>query len=87
MTTIRFMSFPRTRPTPAFIRPVVRVFEQHEKSIATHDLKKGLTSDSVLAVVRDDLVLLGFRLELGKEKEKRIVRPVLFGMNGEPEKT
>jgi hypothetical protein len=28
-----------------------------------------------------------FAIELGKEQDKRIVRPVFFGLNGEPEKT
>ena len=48
------------------------------------DLPKGLTSDDVLAVVRPDLVALGFEVEAGKKKEEKIERPVFYGENGVP---
>ncbi len=33
--TIRFSTFPRTEPPPAFVEVVIAVFRQHEGEIAT----------------------------------------------------
>ena len=83
-TTIRFSSFPRTEPPPSFATELARVFESHERAISTVALKKGLTSNEVLGVIRDDLVALGFQVEAGKQRADKIQRPVFFGENGEP---
>lgn len=83
-TTIRYSSFPRTEPPPAFAREVASVFIRHEETIGTEGLNKGLTSNEVLNVIRDDLVALGFEVEAGKLKQDKIERPVFFGENGEP---
>lgn len=83
--TIRFTSFPRTEAPPEFIPQVVAVFEQHRSSIATTKLKKGLTSDKVLQLLRNDLLSLGFEIEAGKKDKQRIERPVFFGEGGIPE--
>lgn len=88
MTSIRFMSFPRTATPPRFTKDVIRVFEGAEKNIGTSNRQtKTLTSNSVLAAVAADLLSLGFEVEVGKERESRIVRPVFFGLNGLAEKT
>jgi hypothetical protein len=42
----------------------------------------GLTSDIVLAQLRDGLVRLGFQVESSKVAKDRIRRPVLFGTQG-----
>lgn len=42
----------------------------------------GLTSDSVLAVVRPGLEELGYEVEAGKRAAQKIRRPVLFGERG-----
>lgn len=52
--------------------------------MGTVHLKKGLTSNEVLAVLRDGLISLGFQVEAGKQKGDKIQRPVLFGEHGEP---
>ena len=83
-TTIRFTSFPKTEPPPTFASDVAAVFRKHEAAIATEVLKKGLTSNAVLAVIRDDLISLGFQVETGKQKSDKIQRPVFFGENGQP---
>jgi hypothetical protein len=85
-SSIRYISFPRTAPPPAFVVKIVEVFRSHEDAISTQKLKKGLTSDVVLALLRDDLVRLGFQVESGKVSDKKIVRPVFFGENGEAAK-
>src|SRR5215203_1202494 len=49
-TTIRFSTFPRTEPPPAFVEDLVNAFRQHESEIATEINDKGLRSNDVLAV-------------------------------------
>jgi hypothetical protein len=83
-SSIRFSTFPQTEPPPAFVPEVVSIFEAHEPYIATLTLKKGLTSDEVLAVLRTDLVNIGFDVEGGKRKDQKIERPVFYGQNGIP---
>lgn len=80
----RYTSFPRTEPPQSFVEQVVGVFRHHEARIGTVGRSKGLTSDEVLAVLRPDLVSLGFGVEAGKRAEDKIARPVFFGENGEP---
>lgn len=83
-TSIRYSSFPKTEPPPQFASDIAGVFQRHEPSISTIQLKKGLTSNEVLTVLREDLVSLGFQVEAGKHKQDKIQRPVFFGENGIP---
>lgn len=85
MSNIRFTSFPRTQPPPAFTPAILQVFRAHEPSICTRTLAKGLTSDAVLTQLRDDLCALGFSVEASKLRADKIERPVFFGENGVPE--
>jgi hypothetical protein len=82
---VRFTSFPLTSPPPPFVREVVEVFRRVEAGISTTVLKKGLTSDGVLATVGPGLRDLGFEIELGKGANDRIERPVFYGENGVPQ--
>lgn len=83
-SSIRFSTFPQTEPPPAFVPDIVSIFEAHESRIATLTLKKGLTSDEVLGILRDDLINAGFDVEGGKRKDQKIERPVFYGENGIP---
>ncbi|MDT7602399.1 MAG: hypothetical protein QOF61_396 [Acidobacteriota bacterium] len=83
-SSIRFSTFPQTEPPPAFTSELVSVFEAHEPLIATLSLAKGLTSDAVLSVLRNDLVKAGFEVEGGKRQAQIIERPVFYGENGIP---
>ncbi|HEX8480852.1 MAG TPA: hypothetical protein VF650_03000 [Allosphingosinicella sp.] len=85
MSNIRFTSFPRTQPPPAFTPAILQVFRVHEPLICTRTLAKGLTSDAVLTQLRDDLCTLGFSVEASKLRADKIERPVFFGENGVPE--
>lgn len=84
MSTIRFSTFPRTEPPSTFVVDIVDVFRSHESVISTVELAKGKTSDAVLAVLRNDLLEIGFEVEGGKKREEKIERPVFFGENGVP---
>ena len=81
---IRYSTFPRTEPPPAFAETIVGVFRNHEPAISTEALPKGLTSDQVLAILSGDLISLGFEVERGKRHTQKIKRPVFFGENGVP---
>jgi hypothetical protein len=83
-TTIRFTSFPRTRPPPDFVPQVIGAFCQHEQAVSTEALAKGLESDPVLKILADDLARLGFIVETGKARGGKVSRPVFYGENGEP---
>jgi hypothetical protein len=83
-TTIRFSTFPRTKPPPQFAESIVEAFARNEDQISTVTLEKGLTSDGVLEVVAPDLRELGFEVESGKKKDQKIHRPVFFGEGGTP---
>ncbi len=61
------------------------MFERHADRIATFQLEKDLTSDEVLAILRADLVALGFDVEASKRTEDKIRRPVFFGENAQPD--
>ena len=82
---VRFSTFPRTQTPPAFVAGVVDVFERHSGKIGTAQTEKGLKSDQVLAVLRPDLVVLGFDVEAGKRTEDKIKCPVFFDKNAQPE--
>jgi len=49
------------------------------------DRENGLNSNDVLAVLRSDLVELGFEVEASRRAVDRIMRPVFFGENAKPE--
>ena len=83
-SAIRFATFPRTEPPPAFASQLVDVFRAHEATISSISLPKGLQSNGVLGSVADDLSELGFEVERGKRKEQKIERPVFYGENGVP---
>jgi hypothetical protein len=80
MSTIRFMSYPRTAKPPKFIFEVVQVFIEHEASISTTELQKGLESNQVLSRISSKLVDIGFEIEV--DKNSKLARPVFFGENG-----
>jgi hypothetical protein len=52
---IRYQTFPRTVNPPEFAEKVAKIFRDHEQQISTTILKKGLTSDEVLRVIRGNL--------------------------------
>jgi hypothetical protein len=81
---VRFIFFPKTELPPFFAPEITTIFQRHEWQIGTILLDKGLTSNEVLSVIRDDLIELGFEVEKGKRKEEKIGRPVFFGENGQP---
>jgi hypothetical protein len=82
--TSHFATFPRTEPPRDFITKVVNVFRSHADAIGTMALTKGLKSDAVMTILRDDLCKLGFEIEAGKSGADKLKRPVFFGQDGKP---
>jgi hypothetical protein len=83
-SALHFSTFPRTQAPLHFIPEIISVFRTHTKSIATTTLAKGLTSDAVMAILRDDLCKIGFEIEAGKTTAAKLKRPVFFGEDGTP---
>ncbi|MDY3557114.1 hypothetical protein R5W24_006301 [Gemmata sp. JC717] len=81
---VRFISFPRTKPPPAFVPQVVSAFHNHEEQISTVALDKGLESDDVLQALSASLQALGFQVEASKAAAAKLARPVFFGEGGKP---
>ena len=79
-----FSTFPRTQAPLDFVAQIVAVFRAHATSIGTAALSKGLSSDAVMGVLRDDLCKIGFEIEAGKSIAAKLKRPVFFGQDGRP---
>lgn len=79
---VSYQTFPLTESPPPFVNDLVQVFREHEASISTARLARGLKSDQLLNELKPGLLKLGFLVEKGKNKEQKIARPVLFGENG-----
>ena len=81
---IRWLCYPRSRRPSQLALDVVEVFKAAESDIDSNSKK--LSSNEVLANVRDGLNRLGFDVERGKKAEEKVFVPVLFGLNGQVEK-
>lgn len=84
MADLLFHYFPRTEPPPQFVEPIIGAFRKHHSAISTVDLKKGLSSDGVLAKIRPDLIEIGFDVERGKARAQKLQRPVFYGEQCQP---
>ena len=82
---IQWHTFPKSAKPISLVRDSIKVFENHLIQIdsATHE---GFKSDDVLAVLRKPLESLGYEVEANKSAAGKIKVPVLFGLNGKPEK-
>jgi len=81
---MHFCSFPRTEPPAPFVSQVMDVFKAHQSDIGTLSLSKGLSSDAVMAIMRNKLQGLGFSIEANKQNAGKLKRPVFFGEDGRP---
>jgi len=83
---INWIWFPKSDEATELARKVVQVFENAADEIdsTTHPKQE---SDEVLAKLAKGLSDSGFAVETGKKRNEKIRVPVLFGMNGRPEKS
>ena len=82
---INYQLFPKSQQISSDLLAVVNTFQTCEKQISSQT--KELSSNEVLAVLADGLEKNGFTIEKSKKKEDKIKIPVLFGRNGNLEKT
>jgi hypothetical protein len=82
---IEWMYYPKSKKSTPLAESVVEVFAEAEPEIDSGRFE--YSSNQVLAKVAAKLELLGFAVESGKASSQKISVPVLFGLNGKPEKT
>ena len=84
--SIRWQYFPKSEPCPPILLKVSSIFENNFDEINSN-AQADLKSNDVLRVLTDDLTNLGFEVETGKKVEETIPVPVLYGENGQIDKT
>ncbi len=72
--------------TPVGVLNAISVFTANDSIIDSHK-QTDLKSNDVLAVLREELVNLGFEVEKGKAADQKIKVAVLYGLNGQTTKT
>lgn len=82
---INWQLFPRSARPVSAVAQLVAVFERHEQVISSRN--HHLNSDGVLTELAEDLNAIGFTVEKGKADADKIKVPVLFGLNGNVEKS
>ena len=81
---IRYQFFPRSVGITEQIQQIVNCFTKVDEQINSTD--KNLTSNEVLAILREHLVEAGMRVEGGKKRAQKLSVPVLFGQNNKIDK-
>lgn len=81
---INYQFFPRSQGVNEQIKSVIECFENVSDKIDSENHQ--LSSNEVLAIVRDDLEKIGFTVETGKSAQQKINVPVLFGLNNSIDK-
>jgi hypothetical protein len=82
---INWLYYPRSRKAPPLVLQVVEAFRSVSGEIDSSVYN--LPSNGVLAALARPLMDLGFRVETGKTFEQKVQVPVLFGLNGQLEKS
>ena len=82
---ISWQYYPKLDEIPNDLLGVVNIFKRCQADIDS--LRHRLSSDEVLLVLKEDLLRMRFRVEKGGKMEDRIRVPVLFGRNGQLEKS
>lgn len=82
---IKWQHFPKSQDAPTLLKEVIRCFEAVETEIASKN--HSCHSGDVLRYVRPHLERIGFKVETGKRAKQKIGVPVLFGLDGKPEKS
>jgi hypothetical protein len=83
---INFQTFPKSMATPSGVLNAIQVFMNNDTVIDSHK-QSDLKSNDVLAILREELVILGFEVEKGKAADQKIKVAVLYGLNGQTTKT
>lgn len=82
---IKWQFFPKSEDAPSLLRQVIRCFEEVDSEISSEN--HNWPSNKVLGIVRPHLEQNGFKVETGVKTAQKIKVPVLFGLDGKPEKS
>ena len=85
---INWQYFPKSDKITNKLLETIDVFKEFEReidSIEIHKSKK-LDSDTILSILKNGLINIGYKVEVGKSGDDKIAVPVLYGLNGKPEK-
>jgi hypothetical protein len=82
---IRWQYYPKSKRPDELVLAVVGVFEEALRAVDS--AKHKLDSNGVLSKVAPGFARLGFRVETGKAKADKVPVPVLYGRNGQAEKS
>lgn len=85
LVTVSWHYFPESDPPPEHLVALVASFDNAQAVISSKDHQ--LSSNAVLALLRPGLLDLGFRVEASKAAADKIRVPVLFGRNGQIQKS
>lgn len=78
---INYQFYPNYTKIPNHLFDLVSVFKTHSKIDTTSNHE--LSSNSILEILRNDLLTLGYEVESGKKTNQKIKKPVLYGKNQE----
>ncbi|HWB63835.1 MAG TPA: hypothetical protein VG603_10015 [Chitinophagales bacterium] len=81
---LEFQFFPRSQGITEQIKNVISCFEKEIQRIKSPD--NNLSSNEVLEIIRPHLQAIGFKVETGKSKAKKLEVPVLFGLDNKIDK-
>lgn len=82
---IQWQYYPKSDAAPAIASTVISAFQS--ASDAIDSAQNALNSNDVLAAITPQLQAAGFQVETGKKAADKIQVPVLFGLNGQLEKS
>jgi hypothetical protein len=85
---IEWQYYPKSDPLPTHLKAMLSVFQESVSSIASvsNGEPSSLSSDSVLSILAEPLLSMGYQVETSKRAQDKISVPVLFGRNGVIEK-
>ena len=83
--TVEWQHYPKSKDAPSLLKNVIRCFERIDSEIDSQSHE--LHSNEVLERLRRHLEEIGFDVEKGRRGDQRIRVPVLFGLDGKPEKS
>jgi hypothetical protein len=85
---INWQYFPKSDKITDKLLETIEVFKINEKKIDSVEIEKAkkLDSNTILSILKNGLTQIGYKVEVGKSGDDKIAVPVLYGLNGRPEK-
>lgn len=86
---INWQFFPKSDKVTNKLLETIQVFKDKELEIDSEAIDKAnmIDSNTVLSILKDGLIAIGYQVEISKSGDDKIAVPVLYGRNGRPEKS